>query len=190
MFEGDDGERFERNWLYWTGNYEEHYSIVIRMLIIFPVESQVLACFTAICQERRVCDASRYTNVSFAKSSRKRKKFNFLFLFTSCCKIGGQNVFADLRVFRSSQGLVGSCLSSSCYEGKIMRIHCNLPANSNLLKNHFWYKNKKKVLKHFSTFLCDIKKNIFELKMKSENLLSKTSHLWHKTHTQSSTFLL
>lgn len=21
VFEGDDGERFERNWLYWTGNY-------------------------------------------------------------------------------------------------------------------------------------------------------------------------
>lgn len=39
VFEGDDGERFERNWLYWTGNnYKYKYveqSVVIIVIFMF-----------------------------------------------------------------------------------------------------------------------------------------------------------
>lgn len=34
VFEGDDGERFERNWLYWTGAHEKYANFILIMFNI------------------------------------------------------------------------------------------------------------------------------------------------------------
>ena len=36
VFKGDDGEKFERNWLYWTGTEQKQTLSVIREKLFFP----------------------------------------------------------------------------------------------------------------------------------------------------------
>ena len=64
VFEGDDGERFERNWLYWTGNVEEvNYYLLVLMTVTCLL--QELECYTDIFQNLLAFAELHYTNVGY-----------------------------------------------------------------------------------------------------------------------------
>lgn len=64
VFEGDDGERFERNWLYWTGNDAEINNYLL-VLIIVSCLLQELECYTDIFQNLLAFAELHYTNVGY-----------------------------------------------------------------------------------------------------------------------------
>lgn len=63
VFEGDDGERFEKNWLYWTGARMLYRYAFWEAVVRLPMNQMQIfyTIFSDTCHDRSECDALPYT---------------------------------------------------------------------------------------------------------------------------------
>lgn len=144
VFEGDDGERFERNWLYWTGMSSELVFMEENIFwnFSFPTGARMLYRYLPHNAGLRKITLHKCEIVT---------RLNFLFwkIFCSCRKDRRQDVLVDMWMRGPAQGPVSCRLLGPRDASEAVWIHRDLSADPNLLGTFVSTNTFSKFIKFF-----------------------------------------